>query len=398
MKKLFFILFLLIVDLGQAQVPKLSPLSKISVLTVGIDTELQAKFGHTAIRIEDPSTGMDIVFGYGGFDFEAPFFYWKFTTGKLDYSMTGHRFNHFMETYRYENRSVTEQPLNLSQDERNQLFKFLQENYRPENRLYKYDFLFDNCATRIPEVLKMVFANKLKYDYLHIEDPLTFRQLIHESLETNSWSTFGIDLALGSVIDKKATPWEHQFLPIYVSQQLQHTTINNQKLTSKDTVLFEQRPTEFNNNFFLSPLFWLLILLLIVLTITYRDYKHKSRTRWLDFVLFFSTGIAGLLICFLWFITDHYATKNNLNILWAVPINLYVSFLLAKTNIIKKWLKHYLKVLLATIILIVPIWLFKIQVFSPLLILVLIILGVRYLFLINWFKNLNSLKTDSRNS
>jgi len=171
LKKLFFILFLLIVDLGQAQVPKLSPLSKISVLTVGIDTELQAKFGHTAIRIEDPSTGMDIVFGYGGFDFEAPFFYWKFTTGKLDYSMTGHRFNHFMETYRYENRSVTEQPLNLSQDERNQLFKFLQENYRPENRLYKYDFLFDNCATRIPEVLKMVFAKANNYSI----PPLTIK-------------------------------------------------------------------------------------------------------------------------------------------------------------------------------------------------------------------------------
>ena len=386
LKRLITFLLILVSMVGHSQITELSPMSKISLLTIGTADELHSKFGHSALRIQDPSRDMDIVFGYGGFDFEAPFFYWKFTTGKLDYSMTGHRFPNFMENYKQENRWVHEQQLNLTQPERNELFRFLEENYRRENRNYKYDFLFDNCATKIPEVFKKVFGDRLSFDDGYLNDISTFRDLIHETLNTNSWSAFGIDLALGSVIDRKATTWEHQFLPFYVSKQFGNTLINGKDLVTTEQLLLDTRPMEKRNHFILSPLFWLSLLMVVVIIITYFDHQRKRRSKWLDFTLFLTTGIAGLLICFLWFATDHTSTKMNFNMLWALPLNIILAFILAKRKTPPIWVKNYLLLLLGLIGVTIILWLSKFQIFSPWIIFILLTLVCRYLFLLRFLK------------
>lgn len=385
LKKIVFLLVFLCSILGFSQSIELSPLSKVSLLTIGNADELSSKFGHTAIRIQDPVIDKDFVFGYGGFDFNDPLFYSKFTTGKLDYSMTAHRFSSFIDSYRYENRSVYEQTLNLNFEQKTKLFKFLQNNYRKENRYYKYDFLFDNCATKIPEVFNDIFGKSLNFDSSYLKKSSTFRQLIHETLDTNSWATFGIDLALGSVIDRKATAWQHQFLPSYVQQQFSHVTIDGKPLISKEEMLLESTPETTESSFLLSPLFIMILLLLLVVVCTYFDYRKKKRSRWVDFSLFFTTGIAGVLIAFLWFGTDHQSTKINFNIFWAVAPNLIIAFLFLKTNP-QNWLSKYLLVLLVLIGIVALLWIFKIQVFSPLLIFVMIALVVRYIFLMQHLK------------
>lgn len=390
LKRLLLFLFLIASFFGYSQIPELSPLSKISLLTVGTADELHSKFGHSAIRIQDSTTDMDIVFGYGGFDFGTPFFYWKFARGKLDYSMTGHRFPNFIAAYKQENRWVHEQQLNLTREERNQLLRFLENNYREENRNYKYDFLFDNCATKIPEVFKNVFGNSLSFDEAYLSDPSTFRELIHETLDTNSWSAFGIDLALGSVIDRKATAWEHQFLPLYVSKQFGNTQINGKNLVSKEQLLLDIKPLEKRSYFIFSPLFWVLVLMFAVVVITYFDHKRKVRSRWLDFLLFLITGAAGLLICFLWLATDHSSTKMNFNILWAFPLNMVVAFILSKQKTMPMWVIKYFWVLLGCIAVTALIWLFKFQIFSPMVIFILVALGIRFLFLIQYFNSSKS--------
>jgi len=392
-KKIVILFFLSFSTLGFSQEMVLSPLSKVSLLTVGTADELSSQFGHTAIRIQDTTNNIDYVFGYGGFDFEDPLFYSKFTTGKLDYSMTAHRFQSFLGHYKVENRWVHEQELNFTLAQRNQLLAYLKNNYREENRLYKYDFLFDNCATKIPEVFNSIFKNTLDFNYNHIEKPSTFRELIHESLSTNSWSTFGIDLALGSVIDRAATEWEHQFLPLYVQKQFDNTKIDGEPLVSKNELLFEAKPVSENKLFFLSPLFWLIIFLAMVSWITYRNHKQHIRSRWLDFTLFFVNGIAGVLIAFLWFATDHTSTKVNFNILWALAPNIVIAFYFLKKKP-PKWLEKYLWILLAGIVLTAILWLFKIQIFSPLLIFVLVALTIRYLFLLHHLKHSKSLPTE----
>lgn len=380
--KIIIVGLLLLLPFSGFSQPTLSTDSKISILTVGTADELYAKFGHSAIRVQDPILGIDVVYNYGYFDFNTPNFYVKFTQGKLLYQLVRQSFTNFIYEYEIENRWVREQTLNLSQEEQNSLFVFLEKNHLPENRYYKYDFLFDNCSTRIPEGLKLVLKDKVNFDYSNIENQYTFRELIHQNLETNSWSNFGIDLALGSVIDEKATPWENQFLPIYVYQQLPYTTINGKPLIANDKLLLDEKPMDKNSNFLLSPLFWLSLILIVILFITYKDFNNNTRNKTLDFLLFFITGIAGLLIIFLWFGTDHKATANNYNFLWTFPLNIIIAFLVLKKGAIPKWLSAYLIALLVFIFIAMLIWILKVQVFSVLIIPIVLALAVRYSFLI----------------
>jgi len=381
LKKALVVFSILFTVIGFSQ-PELSSSSTISILTVGTADELYAKFGHSAIRVQDPVLGIDVVYNYGHFDFTTPNFYMKFTRGKLLYSLARERFSNFLYNYELENRWVREQELNLTTTQKNNVLQFLENNYLPENRFYKYDFLFDNCSTRIPDALVTILKDELSFDYSHIQNRYTFRELLHQNLDVNSWSNFGIDLALGSVIDREASPYEQLFLPIYVYKQLSFDSLNGESLVIKDSLLLDEKPTNASANFLGSPLFWLSIAAIFILFITYRDYKNKTRARWLDFVLFLTTGLAGMLIVFLWFGTDHKATASNYNFLWTFPLNFFIAFLLVKKATLPKWITTYVMVLLGFLMLSLILWGFKIQVFSPLALLIIVPLALRYLFLI----------------
>ncbi len=370
---------------GFSQGPQLSQLSKLSLLTVGTGQDLASKFGHSAIRLQDPSLGIDEVYGYGTYNFEDPNFYLNFVRGKLDYTITRYPYDLFERSYTIEKRWIKEQQLDLNLEQRKAIIGFLETNLLPQNRLYKYDFLFENCATKIPEVFEKNLSSNLKFDYNHLDTQYTFRQLIHQNLNVNSWSNFGIDLALGAVIDRKASPYEHLFLPLYVYEQMKYTTLNGNPIVKSESVLLDIALTNEAPFFMLTPLFWLSLLLVLVVYITYKDYSKQKRTRWLDTFLFIITGLAGVLILFLWFFTDHLATKQNFNFLWAFAPNLLVAFYLFKKQP-ASWLRTYLFITLGLLVISVILWLLKIQVFSLLLIFILLALGIRHLFLLHHFK------------
>lgn len=387
----FFLILLFTAFLGLSQNAELSPLSKISLLTVGTGEDLAAKFGHSAIRLQDPTLGIDEVYGYGTYDFEDPNFYLNFTRGKLAYTISRIPFKYFDYSYQQEKRWIKEQELDLNLQQRTLIVGFLENNLLPENKRYKYDFLFDNCATRIPMVFEKTLGSTFKFDYSYLENHLTFRELIRLKLNPNTWSNFGIDLALGSVIDRKATPYEHLFLPIYVYQQMKHTTLNGKSIVKKESVLLDIPEQNDNSLLFLTPAFWLGLLLALVTWVTFKDYKNERRTKWLDFSLFMLTGFSGMLILFLWFGTDHLATKANYNALWAFAPNAIIGFLILKEEV-PKWIKFYLILLIGMLFITCILWMFKIQVFSILLILVILALAIRYLFLLYHFKNVIQLK------
>lgn len=387
LKGLLLALFFSLSFWGISQEVQLSQLSRISVLTCGSGSDLYTTFGHSAFRVNDPSLGIDAVYNYGTFDFNPPEFYFEFAQGKLLYSLSRQNMDRFLNVYKYENRWVKEQILDLTQQERQKLFQFLEINNQPENRTYKYDFFYNNCASKIWDVLKEVYGESLQLTKGYLKQLYTFRELIHQHLETNSWSAFGIDLALGSVIDKKASPKEHMFLPIYVMQQLEGSKLREKPVAYTTKTLLQTLPTKKNNNFFLTPLFWLLIVLAMVWIITFIDFKKNKRSRWLDFTLFFITGLAGCLIFYLWFLTDHTATAGNFNILWAFPLNLILAFLLIRKTKAPKWLSGYLKILMGFLVLVIISGLFKVQVFSPLLLPILLALGTRYFYVLLQLRN-----------
>src|SRR5690606_12215778 len=221
-------------------------------------------------------------------------FYTKFAQGKLLYEVGVSYYQPFYESYVAQNRWIKQQTLNLTLSEKRALSDFLWNNAKPENKKYKYDFFYDNCATKMRDVLWEVLGETLEFKEDHITSEFTFRELIQQNLQANTWGSLGIDIALGAVIDRKAKPIEYQFLPEYVYKGAENAIINrngsSERLVKMETILFENTPTQSKINFFLSPIFVFGLLGLLIAFVTYRDYKRKNRSRFLDLFLFLFTG------------------------------------------------------------------------------------------------------------
>lgn len=389
-KPLLTLIFLLSYFTALTQINTLAKDAEISIITIGPGKQLYDSFGHNAIRVSDPSNGKDLAFNYGTFDFNTPNFYIKFGQGKLPYALSVSTYDGFLRNYIAEKRWIKQQKLDLTYGEKIAIFEFLLNNAQPSNREYQYDFFLDNCATRIRDVLAVNLGSKLSYqDKQYAPFLYSFRELIQQRLHWNSWGSLGIDIALGAVIDRTANPWEHQFLPDYVFESLKSATITRNNKTSalikKETTINNPGPRARNTAFLLSPFFIFLVIALGIVYRTLRDSKQQKRSRWLDTVLFFVTGIVGVLLLVLWLATDHTATINNYNILWAFPVNLIFCTLLSKKTP-KKWLSRYLSFLIILLILLVVHWCTGVQVFAGALLPLLIALFIRYVYVIRYLK------------
>ena len=389
-KPLLTLIFLLSYFTALTQINTLAKDAEISIITIGPGKQLYDSFGHNAIRVSDPSNGKDLAFNYGTFDFNTPNFYIKFGQGKLPYALSVSTYDGFLRNYIAEKRWIKQQKLDLTYGEKIAIFEFLLNNAQPSNREYQYDFFLDNCATRIRDVLAVNLGSKLSYqDKQYAPFLYSFRELIQQRLHWNSWGSLGIDIALGAVIDRTANPWEHQFLPDYVFESLKSATITRNNKTSalikKETTINNPGPRARNTAFLLSPFFIFLVIALGIVYRTLRDSKQQKRSRWLDTVLFFVTGIVGVLLLMLWLATDHTATINNYNILWAFPVNLIFCTLLSKKTP-KKWLSRYLSFLIILLILLVVHWCTGVQVFAGALLPLLIALSIRYVYVIRYLK------------
>lgn len=384
MNKFLLLLFFCCFSYGNSQLPNLSKDVQISVLTIGPGNYLYDQFGHSAFRVKDATT--DIVFNYGYFDFKQPNFILNFAKGKLKYSLVASYFEDFQESYIQENRWIKEQVLNLTEAETQELYSFLKNNYRPENKDYLYDFFYDNCATKMHDVSKVILGDRLSINIPEDIPELTFRQLIHSKLNRNSWGSLGIDMALGSVIDRPINAKSYMFLPEYIFNYFEVSKIDNNSPLVKETItIFKGTETIKTSRFIWSPLAILSVIALFILYITYRDVQEHKRSRWLDIVLFSITGLGGLIMLLLWFATDHTATAQNYNILWAFPLNLLMISQVSN-KISKLWFKKYLKFLILMLSLLTLHWLIGVQLFAIGLIPILIAILVRYVYLIRFIK------------
>jgi hypothetical protein len=384
MKKKYILLFLLFAFIKSynSQV-NLSVYSEVSLITAGPGAELFEAFGHSAIRIKDPVLQIDLIYNYGMFDFKAPNFYSNFTKGKLLYSLGRYNFEYFLESYKRDKRWVKQQVLNLTQQEKQLFFRYLENNALPENATYSYDPYFNNCATKLRDITVSILGDKVIFIDENIEKNQSFRQLMNKEINWNTWGNFGINLALGSKLDQKATSEQYMYLPKYVYAIFKESQlfIRNQpeNLILREDVLldFEEQKQEIA---IFNPFLIFSILSFIGIFITFSDYKKEKRSKWLDFTILFTTGIAGILIVFLWFFTDHSTAPNNFNFLWAFAPNLIIAFLILKKNQ-QKWMKFYFIFSLVLLINIPILWISEVQLFPVAVIPVLILLFIRYLFL-----------------
>jgi hypothetical protein len=344
--RIFILLFVFALNIeskGQS-VPRfapLSPKSRVTVLTCDPGTQMYARFGHSAIAIHDSLSGLHIVFNYGTFSFHTPGFYRKFLAGKLNYKLGMQRFDRFQREYIREGRKVIEEELNLTAIQKQAVFDYLMNNYKPENRYYQYDFLFDNCATRITDVLEATLNDSLEYIGEKQGQAATFRNLLNTLQQGSPWSKWGIAFVLGSVIDREATPREKTFLPEYLHHYIQQCTVNGKPLVKKSEELVPSTEAIPNTPWYLGPVFLFWMLFVVVAILSYK-YKHLPFIVF-DRVLLITFGLLGLIVFLMWFATDHDAAAGNLNLIWANPLYLVLAFFI-KSNMKIKMVKPAIQV------------------------------------------------------
>lgn len=308
-------LFMLLVVAANSQS---SDSLQISLLTVGPGKTVESHFGHSAVRVSIPSQKKDIVYNYGTFDFEAPGFLMKFLRGKLPYSLSVGRYSRFLQRYHSQNRFVQEQILDLSPGAKEQVLAYLDRNRLPENREYMYDFFFDNCSSRIMDVLQTSVPG-ITIDTTSKQE-LTFRQMLHPYLEELPWTRLGIDLVIGSRADVATTVDDQLFLPDHLAVWMDKVRLNGEQVAQPIYDVIQTR--EEKKTFSIPPLptFGFLAVLLGLLTFWKSRWARSFARLCLGFI-----GVGGLVLMFMWFFTDHGATKYNYNVFWLSPLYLLVA-------------------------------------------------------------------------
>jgi hypothetical protein len=370
MRLLFSFLLLLTITQSNAQD---SCHMRVSLLTCSPGSELYSIFGHSALRIIDSSVGTDIVYNYGTFDFGDPEFYSKFVRGKLLYFLSQESFSDFAAQYAYEERTMDEQLLDLSCYQKHQIQKFIYNNLQGDNKFYKYDFLYDNCTTRLRDIIEQFRDQGLKEGPIRIAAGMTFRDGIHYYLNNGEmhWSKFGIDLLLGSRIDKKMTNREAMFLPEFLENSLDKTGNASDSLVLKKEYPLTLRAGLQRSVILERPgtIFSILALIVFALSVSGLPASEKIMN-WFDRIFFLILGLLGCLFLFMWVGTDHKQTADNYNLLWAWPTHIIAPILLngGKPNA-RKYFLIYMIVIGITLLL----WVLLPQQLNPALIPILLI-------------------------
>lgn len=328
---------------------------RISLLTASPGEELYSTFGHSALRVTDSVSNTDIVYNYGTFNFDEPGFYMKFVRGKLMYYLSREYFESFKAAYQQENRALTEQVLNLNCAEKQNIINLLNENLLPQNLYYKYDFLFDNCTTRLRDLVEKAADGNVHFGKV-LKTKRNFRNLIHEYLNKNDkqWSKLGIDILLGSNTDAIMQPREVMFLPDYLMKTFDNSTIANRPLVSKSSSLYDIELSANGKDNLTHPFFIFLCLFILIAMLSFsKNAVVQKLLHSFDGFLFFITGMLGLLILFMWIGTDHVMCNNNYNLLWAWPTHAIAAFYIHSE---KAWAKKYFLVYALFSLILVVFW------------------------------------------
>ena len=339
---------------------------RISLLTASPGEELYSIFGHSALRVTNVKAHTDIIYNYGSFQFDDHFYY-KFVKGgeQLQYYVAVEKFEDFMYEYRVFNRNVIEQILWLSCDEKEKLSAALQENALEANKYYRYDFLFDNCSTRLRDMVASNTSPPAGFKRILPAKPPTFRDLIYEYLNRGKqyWSKLGIDLLLGSRMDRPVKNEEAMFLPDYLMKGFDSALTKEAPLVQSKEMILPSTPSASLEPAWLRPLGagFLLLGLGVILSFTKTRWAAKILPAF-DRIFFFLLGATGLLLLFMWFGTDHALCANNYNLLWAMPTHLPISFLLSSK---KPFVQRYFLVCTGIYLILLLAWAFLPQGMNP---------------------------------
>lgn len=325
---IFLMLSSCVAGLAQAQAPVSGKDSlNVYLMTCDPGTEIYAQYGHTAIRVRNERSGEDLCFNYGTFSFRTPHFLYRFIKGETDYELGIVPYSYFKEEYEERGSAVHHQLLNLTAEEKLKLWNSLMENYLPENRVYRYNFFYDNCTTRARDRIEEAVNGKIVYPVW--KNDKTYRDIVHEFNHGYPWARFGADLCLGAEADKPISERQQMFAPFYLMKAFagaqvvdaagRHRPLVNETV---EVPAYKTLTAEEKKEFPLSPMACALILLGVTLVVSWREYATRKIYWGFDALLFGAQGLAGCVLTFLFFFSTHPTVGSNWLILIFNPIPL----------------------------------------------------------------------------
>ena len=307
---------------------------QISLLTCSPGKEVWAQYGHTAIRYYDKESGEDLAINYGIFSLDQTYFIPRFVLGMTDYRMGVQPMDMFLAQYSYEGRGVVEQALNLSAEDKEVIYKALQENMKPENVVYRYNYFFDNCTTRARDMLVNHLHGKVVYP--PAEEDATFRFMIHKWNNKYEWTQFGEDLLLGVNADRKTTKSEQQFLPENLRSDFDKARYNGKPLVKETNVLLDAETEVAEPVFPLSPLSVALIFAVISLVMMLFSYRRQQFYWAWDLALMLTSGLMGIIF-FVMIFSQHPCVSLNFILLFFNPLPLFFLYSTIKKKKVIWW-------------------------------------------------------------
>jgi hypothetical protein len=323
MKKIFVFCQLIFLVCSQEVFSQSSNDTLAYLLTCGPGTETYSIYGHSALRIVIPEKHSDTVYNWGVFDFSTPNFVWKFAKGRLDYLLIDESLHGFLQEYFLDHRYVYSQKINIDQVETRKLVSLINENLKPENIKYRYDFFYDDCSTRIRDLLEKSIGQKLIYPPAETGKIPTFRDMVGKYQHSYPWYKFGVDLIMGSTSDKKAVFRDRMFLPIDMKDELSKSVIQRSEkripLLQNPEVLLDFDAPVTKERFFRAPPFVFTAIIIIIMILA-ALIKSRRIIRVIDIIIYSVFSILSILMIFFNFFTDHKQMKWNLNIIWLNPL------------------------------------------------------------------------------
>ena len=303
---------------------------EVSLITCSPHEEIYSLYGHSALRWHDlhktgPTAGQDLVFNWGLFNFNKPYFVLRFVFGLTDYELGTINYEYFVPYYRKWGSSVTEQVINLTNDEKRNLQKALAENLKPENKVYRYNYFYDNCSTRPRDIIERSLNGKVEWADREDYKP-TFREMVRECNRNHDWSRFGNDILLGLKADFKTDRIEQEFLPMNLMQDMAMAQVyangEYRPLVKEQRDVVPPGVQMIEPDWILSPTEMAIIIVLVALSIMFAEWKQKKCFIWWDVMLMVVEGLIGLLLTVMIF-SQHPTTSINLNILLFNPLPLF---------------------------------------------------------------------------
>jgi hypothetical protein len=307
-----------------------------SLLTIGLGDDLASRFGHTGLRVVDRDNGMDVVFNWGMFSFEDPLFAWHFFRGELDYHMGVATFGDDMRWHASERRRVDEAKLNLTAAQKGVLLARVAWNTRRENRYFRYQYWYKNCATIPRDYLDEALGGRVKQRFETADaNGRRFRDYVRSNLAFMPFVAPSLEMIMNGNIDRPISVWEDMFLPARLRDHLAElpalddagAEIPGRKLLGPSTLLLDF-PEEYaapvpDYAVLAAPLVLALIAFAGALVLR-RGRASSAALRALGFgVLYWGifSGVFGLTLTLDWFASGHPDTWHNANLLFVWPLD-----------------------------------------------------------------------------